>query len=94
MSFSNSYSTPGARCPRCNNWGCTSRGCMEALADHLRVENAALVREVRELKRLVGQMAREKRVGVQPKWVKRQRPTAPTAPQRRHHIPMQEGRWR
>lgn len=29
-----------------------------------------------------------------PKKVMRPQPTAPTAPQRRHPIPVQEGRWR
>lgn len=82
------------KCPWCNAWGCTSRRCLEAYADKLRVDNDALVREVRELRKTVERMAAEKRNALRPKIVKRQHPKAPTAPQRRHPIPVQEGRWR
>lgn len=94
MSFHDSYEPQQLhRCPWCNAWGCKSRGCLEAYTDELRVKNDKLGRKVRELRKTIERMAKEKRNALPPEKVMRPQPTAPTAPQRRHPIPVQEG-WR
>lgn len=71
-----------------------TRGVARAYADSLRIENDSLVRRLRELRKTIERMAKEKRNALPPEKCTRPKPTAPTEPQRRHPIPVQEGRWR